>query len=130
MTVRAVLAKVGLDGHDVGIRVIAKQLSTAGVEVIYLGKRNTPEGIARTAVDEDADVVGVSCLSGSLAEFGIEVVDLLEQADAPIPVVAGGIDESEQVQRMLDHGVRAFFGPGTPVSEVVQMMTAVASART
>ncbi|MGH3097436.1 MAG: cobalamin B12-binding domain-containing protein [Streptosporangiales bacterium] len=125
--IRVVLAKVGLDGHDVGIRNVAKYLTEAGVEVIYLGKRNAPEGIARTAVAEDADAIGVSCLSGGLADFSVELVELIDGFDEPIPVVAGGIEEEDEVNRMLGRGVRSYFGPGTPMDDIVKAIKDIAT---
>lgn len=122
---RALLAKVGLDGHDVGMLLVARHLSNAGLEVVYLGKRKDPETIVRAAIDEDVDAVGLSCLSGGLADFSVEVTALLGDAGAEIAVFAGGIEEPDEVERMLAAGVRAFFGPGTPLDDVVQAFLTV-----
>ncbi|MQA07156.1 MAG: methylmalonyl-CoA mutase [Pseudonocardiaceae bacterium] len=116
---RVVLAKVGLDGHDVGVLLIAKHLTEAGMEVVYLGKRNLPETIVATAVAEDADVVGVSSLSGGLGEFSVEVVRLLAEQGADIPVITGGIAEDDEIGWAIDAGVRHHFGPGEPIQHVV-----------
>jgi methylmalonyl-CoA mutase cobalamin-binding domain/chain len=123
---RVVLAKVGLDGHDVGILLVAKQLIAAGFETIYLGKRNEPAGVAMAALQEDAGVVGVSALSGGLAVFAIDTVNLLADLGiAHVPVIAGGIDEPAEVRRMLDAGVRAYFGPGTAITDIVEAFRSV-----
>lgn len=116
---RVVLAKVGLDGHDVGINIIAKSLVNEGHEVVYLGKRVTAEQIVAAAVAEDADVIGISCLSGGLGHFAINVLDRLRAEEAAIPVIAGGIDEPGEVTRMLDAGVWRYFGPGSAIDAVV-----------
>ena len=116
---RIVLAKVGLDGHDVGVLIVAKQLSQAGFEVVYLGKRNLPRDVVRVAIDEDAAAVGVSSLSGGLGHLARETVRLLSEHGAGVPVLAGGIDEPDEIQRMLDAGVRQHFGPGTSATEIV-----------
>ncbi|MBO0872080.1 MAG: cobalamin-dependent protein [Pseudonocardia sp.] len=120
---RVVLSKVGLDGHDVGIRLVAKKLTEAGVEVVYLGKRNLPDVIAATAVAEDVDVIGISSLSGGLAEFCVELLDLLREQDADIPVITGGILEETDRARVLAAGARHHFGPGASVSDVVASFT-------
>jgi len=114
---RIVLAKLGLDGHDVGVRLIGKALVDAGFEVVYLGKRVPTEAIVRAAIDEDADAVGVSCLSGGLGYFAARTSERL--GPAGIPVLAGGIDEPAEITLMLEAGVRCHFGPGTEVSDIV-----------
>lgn len=126
---RVVLAKVGLDGHDVGINIIAKGLVNAGHEVVYLGKRVTAEQIVQAAVAEDADVIGISCLSGGLGHFAVNVLEQLRAEGVDIPVIAGGIDEPDEVQRMLDEGIYRYFGPGSDTDEVVGAF-AVAEERT
>ncbi|MBS1676374.1 MAG: cobalamin-dependent protein [Actinobacteria bacterium] len=117
---RVVLAKLGLDGHDVAINLIAKSLVDAGCEVIYLGKRIPTASVVAAAVAEDADVIGVSCLSGGLGHFATNTVELLAQEEVQIPVLAGGIDEPAEIERMLVSGVKVHFGPGTPIGEIVQ----------
>ncbi len=118
-TRRVVVAKVGLDGHDVGARLVAQRLRDAGFETIYLGKRNRSAEIAATAVQEDADVIGISCLSGGLGHFAVMLTEALEHSGVRIPVLTGGIAEPEEVQRMLRAGIQRHFGPGTPLDEVV-----------
>lgn len=117
---RVVLAKLGLDGHDVGIRLVGKHLVDAGYEVVYLGKRVATATIVQAAVQEDADAVGLSCLSGGLGYFATLTVGGLREAGADIPVLAGGIDEPAEIERMLQAGVRVHFGPGTEVADIVR----------
>ncbi|WP_033295396.1 cobalamin B12-binding domain-containing protein [Amycolatopsis jejuensis] len=116
---RVVLAKVGLDGHDVGVNLVANYLLTAGFEVVYLGKRVSTEQIVQTAIAEDAAVVGLSCLSGGLAHFATKVAKALEAEDAEIPVIAGGIEEPAEIERMLAEGVWRYFGPSTSREDLV-----------
>jgi methylmalonyl-CoA mutase C-terminal domain/subunit len=123
---RVVLAKVGLDGHDVGILLVARGLMEAGMEAIYLGKRNEPATVANAALQESADVVGISALSGGLAVFAVDTVESLRELGlGDIPVIAGGIDEPAEIERMLMAGVRSYFGPGTPVQDIVAAFHAV-----
>jgi len=118
--IRVVLAKLGLDGHDVGINLIGKQLRDNGFEVIYLGKRVSTETIVNTAMQEDADVVGLSCLSGGLGYFAAKTVTQLRAQHLDIPVLAGGIDEPAEIERMLEVGVSRHFGPGTSLDDIVE----------
>lgn len=118
--IRVVLAKLGLDGHDVGINLIGKQLRDNGFEVIYLGKRVSTETIVNTAMQEDADVVGLSCLSGGLGYFAAKTVTQLRALHLDIPVLAGGIDEPAEIERMLEAGVSRHFGPGTSLDDIVE----------
>jgi methylmalonyl-CoA mutase cobalamin-binding domain/chain len=125
---RVLLAKVGLDGHDVGILLVARGLMEAGIETIYLGKRNEPAAVASAALQESADVVGISALSGGLAVFAMDTVDSLRELGAgDIPVIAGGIDEPAEIERMLGAGVRFYFGPGTPLADIVDAFRSVAA---
>jgi methylmalonyl-CoA mutase cobalamin-binding domain/chain len=117
---RVVLAKLGLDGHDVAINLIAKALVEGGFEVIYLGKRVPTESIIAAAIAEDADAVGVSCLSGGLGHFASRTVRQLREQDLDIPVLAGGIDEPAEIERMLAAGVSRYVGPGVSMAEIVE----------
>ena len=116
---RIVLGKIGLDGHDVGVRLIAKRLTDAGAEVIYLGKRNTPEDFVAVAVQDDADAIGVGSLTGGLADLTLELADhLAAQNMQDVRVVAGGILEPDDVARLEERGI-SVFGPGDSVDAVV-----------
>ncbi|WP_020500809.1 cobalamin B12-binding domain-containing protein [Sciscionella marina] len=117
---RIVLAKLGLDGHDVGVRLIGKHLMENGFEVIYLGKRVSTNLIVQAALQEDAAAIGLSCLSGGLGYFATRTLDSLNEQGADIPVLAGGIDEPAELEKMLQAGVGAYFGPGTPIEDIVR----------
>ncbi|WP_406636533.1 cobalamin B12-binding domain-containing protein [Amycolatopsis sp. WGS_07] len=116
---RVVLAKLGLDGHDVGVRLIGKHLADAGFEVVYLGKRVATATIVQVAVQEDADAVGLSCLSGGLGHFASLTVEGLRREGSDVPVLAGGIDEPAEIDRMMAAGVHRHFGPGASMTEIV-----------
>lgn len=116
---RVLVAKVGLDGHDRGAKMIARALRDAGYEVIYTGLRQTPEVITATAVAEDVDLVGLSILSGVHGILVPEVIRLLTEADCMVPVVVGGIIPPADRAVLSDAGVAAIFGPGDPMSNIV-----------
>ena len=119
---KVVVGKIGLDGHDVGLRLIARQLRDAGAEVIYLGKRNTPESFASVAVQEDADAIGVASLTGGLGELTLELLDCLRLRDmADVRVVAGGRAEPAE-QEILSRAGIPFFGPGADIKDVVDAL--------
>ncbi len=118
--IRVLMAKPGLDGHDRGVKVIARALRDAGMEVIYTGLRQSPEDIAAAAIEEDVDAVGLSCLSGAHMTLFPEVVKLLKRKGAADIVVAGGgIIPPEDVPKLKKAGLKAVFGPGTPLQEIV-----------
>jgi len=118
--IRVLVAKPGLDGHDRGAKVVARALRDAGMEVIYTGIRQTPEMIVQTALQEDVDIVGLSCLSGAHLELFSEVVKGLKQKDMDnVIVVAGGIIPEEDIPALEKAGIKAVFGPGTPTSDIV-----------
>lgn len=118
--VRILVAKPGLDGHDRGIKVVARALRDAGFEVIYTGLHQTPEQIAAAAIQEDVDAVGLSCLSGAHMTLFPRVVDLLrEQGGGEIQVFGGGIIPDSDVPRLKESGITEIFTPGTPTSEIV-----------
>jgi methylmalonyl-CoA mutase C-terminal domain/subunit len=119
-TIRVLVAKPGLDGHDRGAKVIARALRDAGMEVIYTGLRQTPEMIAEAALQEDVDVVGLSILSGAHMALVPRVVELLKQNDmADTLVVVGGIIPDDDVPALEALGVRAVFGPGALTTEII-----------
>jgi methylmalonyl-CoA mutase cobalamin-binding domain/chain len=121
--IRIVLAKVGLDGHDRGIKVVARALRDAGLEVIYAGLWQTPEAVVRTVADEDADWLGLSLLSGAHMTLVPRVLDLLRQAGLEhVGVIVGGIIPEGDIPRLLDMGVARVFGPGTPLPEIAAFL--------
>ncbi|MGH9109594.1 MAG: cobalamin-dependent protein [Acidimicrobiales bacterium] len=117
--IRVLLAKVGLDGHDRGLRVVARVLRDAGMEVVYAGLRQSPEAIAGTAAQEDVDVVGVSMHNGAHLTLAPAVVDALRRAGLETPVVVGGIVPPADVPRLEAAGVATVLGPGAAEPEVV-----------
>src|SRR5688572_17378137 len=123
--IRVVLAKVGLDGHDRGVKVVARALRDAGMEVIYAGLWQTPEAVVRTAADEDADWLGLSLLSGAHMTLVPRVLDLLRQAGLDhVGVLVGGIIPEGDVPKLLDMGVARVFGPGTPLPDIIAFLQA------
>ena len=117
--IRVLIAKPGLDGHDRGAKVVARGLRDAGMEVIYLGLRLTPEQIAQAAIQENVDVVGLDCLSGAHMALFPETVRLLRQKGGnDILVVAGGIIPKKDIPRLREAGITRIFGPGTPLQEI------------
>ncbi|HEV2427599.1 MAG TPA: cobalamin B12-binding domain-containing protein [Acidimicrobiales bacterium] len=119
MTTRVLVAKVGLDGHDRGVKVVARLLRDAGFEVVYTGLFQTPETVAAAAVDEDVDVVGLSMLSGAHMTLAPLVVDALRAAGSDAPVVVGGIVPGPDVEALKAAGVAAVFRPGAESAEIV-----------
>lgn len=121
--IRVLVGKVGLDGHDVGARIVAKALADGGMEVIYTGLRQTPEMIVKTAVEEDVDVIGISTLSGSHINLFSEIIQLMNRYNiADIPFVAGGIIPAEDIPVLKQMGVNEVFPPGTHTSEIVDFI--------
>jgi methylmalonyl-CoA mutase C-terminal domain/subunit len=119
VTIRVLVAKVGLDGHDRGIKVVARLLRDAGMEVVYTGLFQTPETIANAAIQEDVDVVGLSMLSGAHLTLAPLVVAALRAKGSEIPVVVGGIVPNNDLEDMRKAGVAAVFGPGASAEEMV-----------
>jgi methylmalonyl-CoA mutase cobalamin-binding domain/chain len=118
-----VLAKVGLDGHDRGIQVVARGLRDAGFHVIYAGLWQTPEAVVRTVADEDADWLGLSLLSGAHMTLVPRVLELLRQAGLEhVGVLVGGIVPEADIEKLLAMGVGKVFGPGTALSEIVDFL--------
>ena len=121
--IRVVIAKPGLDGHDRGAKVIARALRDAGMEVIYTGLRQTPEQIVAAALQEDADVIGLSILSGAHNHICPRVMDLLrEKGLDDVIVVVGGIIPDVDIPRLQSMGVRGIFLPGSPMQDIVDFI--------
>ena len=127
---RALIGKVGLDGHDVGARIVAKALSDAGMEVIYTGLRQTPEMIVRAAIEEDADFIGISILSGAHMTLFPEILRLLKDHDAnDIPLIGGGIIPAEDIAELKQMGVKEIFPPETFTKEIVDYVQNMVDAK-
>ena len=121
--IRVVIAKPGLDGHDRGAKVIARALRDAGMEVIYTGLRQTPEQIVTAALQEDADVIGLSILSGAHMHICPRIVELLrEQKMEDVLVVVGGIIPDADVPKLNAIGITGVFQPGTPMQDIVEFI--------
>lgn len=129
--IRVLVAKPGLDGHDRGAKVVARGLKDAGMEVIYLGLRLTPEQITEAAVQEDVDVIGLSCLSGAHMVLFPKVVELAKRKGGKnILVVGGGIIPKKDVPGLKEAGIAQVFGPGTPLAEISKFIeTALKEAK-
>lgn len=120
---RVVLAKVGLDGHDRGIQVVARGLRDAGFHVIYAGLWQTPEAVVRAVADEDADWLGLSLLSGAHMTLVPKVLELLRQAGfGHVGVLVGGIVPEADAEMLMQLGVGKIFGPGTALDEIVDFL--------
>jgi methylmalonyl-CoA mutase C-terminal domain/subunit len=123
--IRVVVAKPGLDGHDRGAKVVARALRDAGMEVVYTGLHQTPEQIVEAAIQEDADAVGLSVLSGAHMTLFAKVVDLLKQRDASdIVVFGGGIIPDDDLPELKRMGVATVFTPGATTTEIVEWVRA------
>jgi methylmalonyl-CoA mutase C-terminal domain/subunit len=123
-----VLAKLGLDGHDRGLKVVARMLRDAGMEVVYLGLRQTTDSIVAAAEQEDADVVGLSMHNAGHLTLGPNMVKALRDADLDIPVVIGGIVPDVDVPLLDEAGVAAVLGPGASAEEVARTVRDVVAA--
>jgi methylmalonyl-CoA mutase C-terminal domain/subunit len=122
-TIRVLVAKPGLDGHDRGAKVIARGLKDAGMEVIYLGLRLTPEQIVEAAIQEDVDVVGLSSLSGAHLVLFPKIVELLrKKGGSQMLVVVGGIIPKKDFAALKEAGISGIFGPGTPIPEIAKFI--------
>ena len=128
--IRVVVAKPGLDGHDRGAKIVARALRDAGMEVIYTGLHQTPEQIVETAIQEDADAVGISILSGAHMTLVPRIVELLRENGAEdVLVVVGGTipaDDADELKR--DHGVAEVFGPGASTGDIVDFLRGAVAA--
>lgn len=126
---RIVLAKVGLDGHDRGVKVVARGLRDAGLHVIYAGLWQTPEAIVRTVADEDAGWLGISLLSGAHLTLVPRIMQLLREAGLDqVGVLIGGIVPEGDVPKLQEMGVAKVFGPGTAIAEIVDFLRARSAA--
>ncbi|MCS7233201.1 MAG: cobalamin B12-binding domain-containing protein [Synergistetes bacterium] len=124
--IRVLIAKPGLDGHDRGAKVIARGLRDAGMEVIYTGLRQTPEQIVQAAIQEDVDVIGLSILSGAHEYYCRKVLELLrEKGLNNVILIVGGVIPPEDIPTLKEIGVSEVFGPGTPISQVVEFIRQV-----
>ena len=120
---RIVIAKPGLDGHDRGAKIVARALRDAGFEVIYTGLHQTPEQIAETVIQEDADAVGLSCHSGAHMTLFPRVVQLLKQQGADdVLVFGGGIIPRDDIPRLKEEGIEEIFTPGAPTTSIVEWL--------
>src|SRR6266850_2144066 len=128
--IRVLIAKPGLDGHDRGAKVIARALRDAGMEVIYTGLRQTPEMIASAALQEDADVIGLSILSGAHNHIAPRLMELLKAKGLDdVLVVIGGIIPDVDIPRLTAIGVKGIFLPGTPMQHIIDFINTNARAR-
>ena len=119
---RVLVAKVGLDGHDRGVKVVARMLRDAGYEVIYTGLFQTPDTVAAAAVDEDVALIGLSMLSGAHMTLAPKVVQKVRERGVDIPVVVGGIVPDRDVEALVAAGVAAVLTPGATADEVVDVV--------
>lgn len=128
--IRVLIAKVGLDGHDRGAKVVARTLRDAGMEVIYTGLHRTPDEVVTAAVQEDVDVIGISCLSGAHMTLVPKVLDLMKAADADdMLLVLGGVFPDEDVPVMKSKGVAEVFSQDAPPTRIVNAIKNLVAAR-
>src|SRR5689334_9205238 len=128
--IRVLLAKVGLDGHDRGVKIVARALRDAGMEVIYLGLHRRPDEVVAADLQEDVDAIGISLLSGAHMTVFPRVLELMkEHGIEDIPVIGGGVMPDEDVEELLGMGVAAILGQDTPPEKIVATVREVAGAR-
>lgn len=121
--IRVLMAKPGLDGHDRGVKVVARALRDSGMEVIYTGLHQTPEQIVEAAIQEDVDVIGLSILSGAHMTLFPKIIELLKKNNAEdILVTGGGIIPKEDILELKKIGISEIFGPGTPTTNIIQFI--------
>ena len=119
--IRIIMAKPGLDGHDRGIKILARAYRDAGMEVVYLGLRQTPEMVVNAAIEEDADVIALSILSGAHMTIFRKVIELMNNANLKnVLLTGGGIISESDMEELSKEGVGKLFGPGTPVNETIE----------
>ncbi|MGE0764298.1 MAG: cobalamin B12-binding domain-containing protein [Bdellovibrionales bacterium] len=124
--IRVLIAKPGLDGHDRGAKVVARGLRDAGFEVIYTGLHQTPEMVVQAALQEDVDVVGLSILSGAHLPLVEAIQKLMVGKKLKTPIFVGGIIPQDDAKQLIDYGVAAVFGPGTPLADIVAKIKTLA----
>ncbi len=126
MRKRVLIAKVGLDGHDRGAKIVARALKNAGFEVIYTGIRQSPEQVVETAIQEDVSLIGLSCLSGAHIPLFKRVMELLKEREVSVPVFCGGTIPPDDVPVLKSMGIKEVFGPGTSLREIVKKVREMA----
>jgi methylmalonyl-CoA mutase C-terminal domain/subunit len=127
--IRVIVAKPGLDGHDRGAKVVARALRDAGMEVIYLGLQQTPEDIVNSAIQEDADFIGISSLAGAHMTHFMRVLQLLKDKESEdILVIGGGIIPEDDREKLLEAGVAALFEPGVPTQNIIDEIKRIKEA--
>lgn len=129
--IRVLMAKIGLDGHDRGVKVVARALRDAGMEIIYTGLHRRPEEVVRVAIDEDVDVIGVSVLSGAHMHIFPRVIELLEAEDArdDITIIGGGTILPEDIDALEEMGIHKVLGVDTPLQEIVDTINEAVEAK-
>lgn len=128
--IKVIVAKLGLDGHDRGAKVIARALKDAGMEVVYTGLRQTPEQIVKTAIQEDADVIGISILSGAHLELIPKVIEIMRKNNLnDVGLVVGGVIPPEDIPKLKNLGVDDVFLPGSSLKEVAEKVRQVAEKK-
>jgi len=129
-TIRVLIAKVGLDGHDRGVLIVAQNLKEAGMEVIYTGLKNTPEVVADIAIQEDVEVIGVSILSGAhLVLIPILMEELRKNHAEDIPVVVGGVVPPQDIPKLKAMNVREVFPAGSSIDGIIEFIRQLAASR-
>jgi methylmalonyl-CoA mutase C-terminal domain/subunit len=126
--IRIIIGALGMDQHEVGAVAVSRLLRDAGMEVIYLGRFNTPAGIVKTSIEENADIIGISCHSWEYLHFMPELLESLQAEDLDIPVVVGGsVITAGDTQKLKDMGVAAAFGPSATNDEIVERIRQLVS---
>ena len=122
---KVLLAKVGLDGHDRGVKAVRDALINAGIDVVYIGLHKTPEEIVEAAMKEKVDVIGISSMTGAHIVIFTRVFKLLKEKGIKVPVFAGGIVPDEDMVKLKEMGVKVIFQPGTELGEIVESVKAM-----
>ncbi len=125
MRKKILIAKLGLDGHDRGARIVARAFRDAGYDVVYTGIRQSPEMVVNTALQEDVSVIGISILSGAHLVLIKKLLELMEEKNLKIPVVVGGIIPPQDIPKLKEMGVAEVFGSGTPTSKIVAFVNKI-----